>query len=234
MDSTSIMMATSPGHIVPPPSLTNGHGSPYAADTTATNGLSPHSESDMSDSNEHAAAESASDVDAPGEEDDEEDVEMAQDSDSSDDVDAEGEADGDYDSDSPPPEQAESDDARSSASQESPRPLKRKSSPKGDDYITQNPELYGLRRSGRARPHRRVVSYPRGLQVVILTGFRLTAAMKMVILTRMCLASVSAQPRVRLRSSLHQSIDQPGLTLTLMATSALVAACPPRRIVSGN
>jgi chromodomain-helicase-DNA-binding protein 1 len=141
------MMATSPGHMVPPPSLTNGHGSPYAADTTATNGLSPHSESDMSDSNEHAAAESASDVDAPGEEDDEEDVEMAQDSDSSDDVDAEGEADGDYDSDSPPPEQAESDDARSSASQESPRPLKRKSSPKGDDYITQNPELYGLRRS---------------------------------------------------------------------------------------
>ncbi|KAG9199817.1 hypothetical protein G6514_007931 [Epicoccum nigrum] len=152
------MMATSPGHMVPPPSLTNGHGSPYAADKTATNGLSSHSESDMSDSNEHAAAESASDVDAPGEEDDdEEDVEMAQDSDSSDDVDAEGEADGDYDSESPPPEQAESDDARSSASQESPRPLKRKGSPKGDDYITQNPELYGLRRSGRARPHRRVV-----------------------------------------------------------------------------
>jgi chromodomain-helicase-DNA-binding protein 1 len=102
---------------------------------------------------------------------------MAQGSDSSDDVDAEGEADGDYDSESPPPEQAESDDARSSISQESSRPSKRKASPGGDDYITQNPELYGLRRSvrgiphlhvykltviqGRARPHRRVVSYPK-------------------------------------------------------------------------
>jgi chromodomain-helicase-DNA-binding protein 1 len=110
----------------------------------------------MSDTHEVAVAEPASDADAPGEEDDE-DVEMAVDSDSSDDVDAEGEADGDYDSESPPPEQAESDDARSSVSQESSRPSKRKASPEGDDYITQNPELYGLRRSGRARPHRRVV-----------------------------------------------------------------------------
>ncbi|KAF9696258.1 hypothetical protein EKO04_006107 [Ascochyta lentis] len=121
-----------------------------------TNGLVPHSDSDNSNTHEAAASEPASDADAPGEDDDE-DVEMAQDSDSSDDVDAEGEADGDYDSESPPPEQAESDDARSSVSQESSRPFKRKASPEGGDYITQNPELYGLRRSGRARPHRRVV-----------------------------------------------------------------------------
>lgn len=144
------MMPTSPGHVVSLP-LTNGHGSPYAADTTATNGLAPHSDSDMSNVLEDAVAEPASDADAPGEDDDE-DVEMAQDSDSSDDVDAEGEADGDYDSESPPPEQAESDDARSSASQESSRPSKRKASPGGDDYITQNPELYGLRRSVRGIP----------------------------------------------------------------------------------
>lgn len=141
------MMPTSPGHVVSLP-LTNGHGSPYAANTTAANGLAPHSDSDVSHTHQDAVAEPASDVDAPGEDDDE-DVEMAQDSDSSDDVDAEGEADGDYDSESPPPEQAESDDARSSASQESRRPSKRKASPEGDDYITQNPELYGLRRSVR-------------------------------------------------------------------------------------
>lgn len=168
------MMPTSPGHVVSLP-LTNGHGSPYTADSTATNGLVSHSDSDTSSAHEAAVAEQASDADAPGEEDDE-DVEMAVDSDSSDDVDAEGEADGDYDSDSPPPEQVESDDARSSVSQESSRPSKRKASPEGDDYITQNPELYGLRRSvrsitylhvheltvtqGRARPHRRVVSCP--------------------------------------------------------------------------
>jgi chromodomain-helicase-DNA-binding protein 1 len=142
------MMPTSPGHVVSLP-LTNGRGSPYAADTTTTNGLAAHSNSDMSYSHEDAVAEPASDADAPGEDDDE-DVVMAQDSDSSDDVDAEGEADGDYDSESPPPEQAESDDdARSSVSQESSRPSKRKASPEGDDYITQNPELYGLRRSVR-------------------------------------------------------------------------------------
>jgi chromodomain-helicase-DNA-binding protein 1 len=169
------MMPTSPGHVVSLP-LTNGRGSPYAADTTATNGVAAHSNSDMSYTHESAKADPASDADAPGEDDDE-DVVMAQDSDSSDDVDAEGEADGDYDSESPPPEQAESDDdARSSVSQESSRPSKRKASTEGDDYITQNPELYGLRRSvrgtissrlprltlsqGRARPHRRVVSYP--------------------------------------------------------------------------
>lgn len=168
-------MPTSPGHVVSLP-LTNGHGSPYAADTTATNGVAAHSNSDMSYTHEDVVADPASDADAPGEDDDE-DVVMAQDSDSSDDVDAEGEADGDYDSESPPPGQAESDDdARSSVSQESSRPSKRKASTEGDDYITQNPELYGLRRSvrgiisphlpkltssqGRARPHRRVVSYP--------------------------------------------------------------------------
>ena len=133
--------------------LTNGHGSPYAADTTAPNGLALHSDSDMSNAHEDIAAEPASDVDAPGEDDDDEDVEMAQDSESSDDVDAEGEADGDYDSESPPPEQAESDDARSSVSHESRRPSKRKASPEGDDYITQNPELYGLRRSVRGITH---------------------------------------------------------------------------------
>lgn len=168
-------MPTSPGHVASL-SLTNGHGSPYTADTTATNGVTAHSNSEMSYTHEDAVADPASDADAPGEDDDD-DVVMAQDSDSSDDVDAEGEADGDYDSESPPPEQAESDDdARSSVSQDSSRPTKRKASTEGDDYITQNPELYGLRRSvrsmipshlprltvsqGRARPHRRVVSYP--------------------------------------------------------------------------
>lgn len=137
---------------------------------------SSHSDNDSSDAKEHAAADQASDVDAPGEEyDEEEDVAAA--SDSSEDVDAEGEPDGDYDSESPPSEQAESDRARSS-SQESSRPTKRKATDEKEDYIEQNPELYGLRRSvrgfsglhtheltvaqGRARPSRRVVSNPPG------------------------------------------------------------------------
>ena len=62
---------------------------------------------------------------------------------------AEGEADGDYDSESPPSEHAPSSPAQSVSSQDSSRPLKRKVSPEKDDYMTQNPELYGLRRSVR-------------------------------------------------------------------------------------
>jgi chromodomain-helicase-DNA-binding protein 1 len=135
---------------------------------------SQHSDNDQSDTQEAAAVDQASDVDAPGEEYDEDD-EVAAASDSSEDVDAEGEPDGDYDSESPPSEQAESDRARSS-SVESRRPPKRKASSEKEDYIEQNPELYGLRRSvrgisnlhaheltppqGRARPSRRVVSGP--------------------------------------------------------------------------
>ncbi|KNG48688.1 chromodomain helicase [Stemphylium lycopersici] len=148
------MMPSSPGHVASLP-YTNGHLSPLATHMATADSSSSHSDNDSSDAKEHAAADQASDVDAPGEEyDEEEDVAAA--SDSSEDVDAEGEPDGDYDSESPPSEQAESDRARSS-SQESSRPTKRKATDEKEDYIEQNPELYGLRRSGRARPSRRVV-----------------------------------------------------------------------------
>lgn len=151
---------------------TNGHLSPLPVHIAPTQSPSDHSDSDLSDSNEPAAAAPSSDVDAPGEEYDDDEPAVA-DSDSSDDVDAEGEPDGDYDSDSPPSEHAPSSPAQSVSSQESSRPLKRKASAEKDDYMTQNPELYGLRRSvrvislpheilltvtqGRARPTRRIV-----------------------------------------------------------------------------
>jgi chromodomain-helicase-DNA-binding protein 1 len=125
---------------------TNGHISPVAVHAALAQSSDQHSDSDLSDAQEPAAAEPSSDVDAPGEEYDD-DEPAAADSDVSDDVDAEGEPDGDYDSDSPPSEHAPSSRARSSSSQESSRPLKRKVSADKDDYMTQNPELYGLRRS---------------------------------------------------------------------------------------
>lgn len=167
-------MPSTQGHAASLP-YTNGHISPLTVHVTAATSPPQHSDSNLSDAQEPAAADQASDVDAPGEDYDE-DQDIAAASDSSEDVDAEGEPDGDYDSDSPPSEQAESDRARSSMSQESNRPLKRKASAEKDDYITQNPELYGLRRSvrgtrgphvrkltaaqGRARPSRRIVSHP--------------------------------------------------------------------------
>ncbi|KAF2108545.1 chromodomain helicase-like protein [Lophiotrema nucula] len=128
--------------------LTNGH-----ATTIAINGVHierAHSESELSDPKEALAGDRSSDEDALGEldEDDENEPEpMGIDDDSSDDVDAEGEPDGDYDSETPPPERAEDNRPSSSSSQESRRPLKRKASVEEDDFITQNPELYGLRRS---------------------------------------------------------------------------------------
>ncbi|KAF1837555.1 hypothetical protein BDW02DRAFT_565846 [Decorospora gaudefroyi] len=154
MDSASIMMPSSPGPVASLP-YTNGHLSPLAAHTMTADTPSQHTDSDLSDARQPVAVDQASDADAPGEEYDE-DEEMAAASDSSEDVDAEGEPDGDYDSESLPSEQAESDHARSS-SPESSRPLKRKASDEKEDYIEQNPELYGLRRSGRARPSRRIV-----------------------------------------------------------------------------
>ncbi|KAF2131439.1 hypothetical protein P153DRAFT_365028 [Dothidotthia symphoricarpi CBS 119687] len=148
-------MSSSPGHVASLP-FANGHTSPLGLNVMTANSPLQHSDSDLSDTREAAAADDASDADAPGEEYDE-DEPMAVDSDSSEDVDAEGEPDGDYDSESPPSEQAESSRTRSSVSQESRIPSKRKASAEPDDYMTQNPELYGLRRSGRARPSRRVV-----------------------------------------------------------------------------
>lgn len=166
-------MPSPPGHVTSLP-YTNGHISPLAVHVVAADSPSEHSDSDLSDANEPAVIDAASDADAPGEEYDEDEHIVAA-SDSSADVDAEGEPDGDYDSDSPPSEQAESDGAQSSMSHDSQRPPKRKASAEKEDYITQNPELYGLRRSvrdgrasyvqkltvtqGRARPSRRIVSY---------------------------------------------------------------------------
>ncbi|PVH98766.1 chromo domain-containing protein 1 [Periconia macrospinosa] len=138
-------------------SFTNGHASPDSPQSESSRAPSPPSESDASDASDaHQPITNgvSSDEDAPGEEYDEDDA-IAQATDSSDDVDAEGEPDGDYDSETPPPEPAVSSRGRSSTSQESRRAPKRKASPV-DDFAA-HPELYGLRRSGRARPTRRVV-----------------------------------------------------------------------------
>ncbi|KAH7130759.1 P-loop containing nucleoside triphosphate hydrolase protein [Dendryphion nanum] len=160
MDSASIMMPSSPGHTNPFP-LTNGHSSIIPINTTTADTLSPRSESDLSDVREAAAVVSSSEEDAPGEEEnDDEEIQVDSDSsddDNDDDEDAEGEPDGDYDSETPPPARAERSRAGSSTSQDSSRPRKRKSSVEDEEHIAKNPQLYGLRRSGRAHVNRRIV-----------------------------------------------------------------------------
>ncbi|OAL50586.1 hypothetical protein IQ07DRAFT_587238 [Pyrenochaeta sp. DS3sAY3a] len=155
MDSASIVMPSPTGHAASLP-YTNGRLSPPAVHLTSADTIPQQNHTHLSDTEEPATLDPVSDADAPGEDYDE-DEDMAEASDSSDDVDAEGEPDGDYDSESPPSEQAGSDRAASSMSRESSRQLKRKASAEKDDYMAQNPELYGLRRSGRARPSRRIV-----------------------------------------------------------------------------
>ncbi|KAF2222920.1 P-loop containing nucleoside triphosphate hydrolase protein [Elsinoe ampelina] len=77
-------------------------------------------------------------------------------SESDDEEDAEGEDDADFDMESPPPED-NVERPQSQSSDDSLRPSKRKASQEEDDFMKQNPELYGLRRSHRARPSRRVI-----------------------------------------------------------------------------
>lgn len=139
------MPSPTPGHMASIP-LTNGHSSTVSLDAAAPSAPSPPSESELSDAKEPTVQVGSSDEDAPGEDYDE-DEEMAVDTDSSEDVDAEGEPDGDYDSETPPPQQAETSRARSSTSEESRRPPKRKASV--EDDFSLHPELYGLRRSVR-------------------------------------------------------------------------------------
>lgn len=69
-------------------------------------------------------------------------------------------ADGDYEMDDNHPQQAVR-DVGDSSSDESIRPAKRKVLPTEDDeeYIRNNPDLYGLRRSGRARPARTLAEF---------------------------------------------------------------------------
>ncbi|KAF1956241.1 hypothetical protein CC80DRAFT_71737 [Byssothecium circinans] len=154
MDSPSIAVpSTTPSHMASLP-YTNGHTSPVTSDVQSPSAPSPPSEPENSDTHEAIANGTSSDDDAPGEEYDEDEA-MHDATDSSEDVDAEGEPDGDYDSETPPPERAAVSRARSSTSQESQRPPKRKASVE-DDFAA-HPELYGLRRSGRARPTRRIV-----------------------------------------------------------------------------
>ncbi|KAL1306662.1 hypothetical protein AAFC00_005335 [Neodothiora populina] len=71
--------------------------------------------------------------------------------------DAAGSEDAEYAAESPPSPQSNGSRRNSLSSETSSQPRKRKVDVDDDKYMQQNPELYGLRRSGRARPSRRVI-----------------------------------------------------------------------------
>jgi chromodomain-helicase-DNA-binding protein 1 len=139
------MMPSSPGRFAAYP-LTKDDMTPLARDPSPVNDDAAPSESDQYETREHAARDRSSDEDAPCEEDDQ-DAELDDDMETSDDADAEGEPDGDYDSETPPLARVNGARSQSLTSQGSSRSRKRKASVEEDEFITQNPELYGLRRS---------------------------------------------------------------------------------------
>ncbi|KAJ9664235.1 ATP-dependent DNA helicase Hrp3 [Neophaeococcomyces mojaviensis] len=149
----SPLTVEAPGPSRPLSTSSSDDSSPIAPQEHATNGVKSYeSESDLSDPAENAAAAASSApttnviVQPP----------TIKDSDSDEDAEAENDfdADGDYEMELDHPQTSYKEEGASS-SDESVRPAKRKLPMTDDeDYIRNNPDLYGLRRSGRARPSR--------------------------------------------------------------------------------
>lgn len=151
----------------------NGHLSPPSIKPATNGAVTPESESDLSEATDIPNAPPS----LPNSEqnDDGENGQMgASDDESSQDEDAVGSDDPDYDMPTRPPGNAGFHGDDRSSSQDSPQQRKRKVGPEHDDYMLNDPELYGLRRSvsqrlpnphhsakkhhqGRPRPSRQIV-----------------------------------------------------------------------------
>lgn len=154
----------------------NRHLPPPSTKPAINGAVTPESESDLSEA-----------IDVPNvpptvpnseqNEDGENGQMRASDDESSQDEDAVGSDDPDYDMATPPTGIAGSHGDDRSSSQDSPRQRKRKAVPEHEDYMLNDPELYGLRRSvsqhlpktchnakeyikGRPRPSRQIVCTP--------------------------------------------------------------------------
>ncbi|KAF2748148.1 hypothetical protein M011DRAFT_499340 [Sporormia fimetaria CBS 119925] len=149
-------MPSSPGHILAYP-LLNGHTNPFPLSSAPADDSSPPVAGEPAIPHDNTVGDSSSEDEVAREDENDEDVQMHEDPEFSEDADAEGEPDGDYTSDDAVDDQPRLERAQSSSSEESIRPTKRKASAEVDEFMAQNPELYGLRRSGRARPSRRIV-----------------------------------------------------------------------------
>lgn len=128
-------------------SLENGHMSPGDTEQATAPQQLPRSESELSDVNDlvptdpvmtdhHDAPESADDA--------MQDMATSQ---SDDDEDAAGSEDADFDLESPPSPQSNDSRRNSVSSDASSHTRKRKLDVDDDQYMQENPELYGLRRS---------------------------------------------------------------------------------------
>lgn len=124
----------------------NGHLSPPSAKPATNGAVTPQSESDLSEALDTPNVPSI----LPNSERNDglkNGQVKASDNESLQDEDAVGSDDPDYDMTTPPTGNAGSPSEDRSPSQDSPRQRKRKADPEHEDYMLNNPELYGLRRS---------------------------------------------------------------------------------------
>ncbi|KAI0484925.1 P-loop containing nucleoside triphosphate hydrolase protein [Xylariaceae sp. FL0804] len=149
----------------PEPNVTNGDTSPVVGEGTRIMLDDRMSESDLSEVHETAAAAQASDSPAsaspsPNHHESSNDAEAETDFQQADSSDGVGNAsdDADFDmEDSPARSQSDAPEDERSTSNESRRPTKRKVAVDEDEYIRENPELYGLRRSSRPTKQPKIV-----------------------------------------------------------------------------
>lgn len=125
------------------PPYSNGNASPPSIKPNTNGALTPQSESDLSEALDTPRTFPNSEQNGGGK-----NGQMrASDDESLQDEDAVGSDDPDYDMATPPPGNAGSHRGDCSSSQDSPRQRKRKAGPEHEDYMLNDPELYGLRRS---------------------------------------------------------------------------------------
>ncbi|KAI4276736.1 MAG: hypothetical protein L6R38_005581 [Xanthoria sp. 2 TBL-2021] len=140
--------------------MPNGHLSPPTIYNPMNQIMTSDSESDLSEAIDAPNTASSSSP-IPDAENSVNGIYKADTSESSHDEDAVGSDDADFELDnSPPPALQQPTRHTRSSSETSSRLGKRKASGEDDDFMLADPELYGLRRSGRARHSRRVVNTP--------------------------------------------------------------------------
>ena len=129
-------------------SLTNGHAPDGDTDMLKPTTQPTRSESELSDlrdiPTDHVPSTSAPQDDIHSDDDAIHDMATSE---LEEDEDAPGEEDADFDEETPPPEQPAGMDHDRSSSEDVSRPGKRKADVDDEEYMKQNPELYGLRRS---------------------------------------------------------------------------------------
>lgn len=127
--------------------ITNGHVSEDDDERLKPSPAPQRSESELSDLNDLPTAQHNGQDDTSADDEVDDTMHDMATSELDDDEDAPGEADADFDKETPPLQDADGMPHDRSLSEDSLRPGRRKPDLDDEEYMKENPELYGLRRS---------------------------------------------------------------------------------------